>query len=62
MKKILTIITLTTLMIGSKFVDYTMYKNELINKHGQATYELMNIEAGINSEAESFIYYAINNK
>lgn len=62
MKKILTIIALTTtLLTGSKFIDYTMYKNDLINKHGQATYELMNIEAGINSEIESFIYYVVNN-
>ena len=61
MKKIITIIILSTLMIGSKFIDYTIYKNDLINKYGQSTYELMNIEAGINSESESFIYYLVNN-
>lgn len=62
MKKILTVITLTTtLLIGSKYNDYTIYKNDLINKYGQSTYELMNIEAGINSESESFIYYLVNN-
>lgn len=48
-------------MIGSKFIDYTIYKNDLINKYGQSTYELMNIEAGINSKLESFIYYLVNN-
>ncbi len=61
MKKIITIIILSTLMIGSKFIDYTIYKNDLINKYGQSTYELMNIEAGINSKLESFIYYLVNN-
>ena len=61
MKKIITIIILSTLMIGSKFIDYTIYKNDLINKYGQSTYELMNIEADINSESESFIYYLVNN-
>lgn len=61
MKKIITIIILSTLMIGSKFIDHTIYKNDLINKYGQSTYELMNIEAGINSESESFIYYLVNN-
>lgn len=61
MKKIITIIILSTLMIGLKFIDYTIYKNDLINKYGQSTYELMNIEADINSELESFIYYLVNN-
>ena len=42
--------------------DYNNYKQGLINEYGQETYDLMNIEAGIESEEESlqhFIKYGI---
>ena len=41
---------------------YNNYKQGLINEYGQETYDLMNIEAGIESEEESlqhFIKYGI---
>lgn len=37
---------------------YNDYKNSLIAQYGEDTYNLMNQEAGINSEEESFIHYA----
>lgn len=36
---------------------YNDYKNSLITQYGEDTYNLMNQEAGINSELESFIHY-----
>lgn len=42
--------------------DYNNYKQGLINEYGQETYDLMNIEAGIESEEESlqhFIKYGV---
>ena len=42
--------------------DYNNYKQGLINKYGEETYNLMNIEAGIETEEESlqhFIKYGI---
>ena len=42
--------------------DYNNYKQDLINKYGEETYNLMNIEAGIETEEESlqhFIKYGI---
>lgn len=60
MKKILSIIAVGLLLTtGAKYKSYIDYKNTLINKNGKETYLLMNEEAGINSEVESFIHYAI---
>lgn len=59
MKKIFTIVTIATLLIGAKYKSYINYKNALINKNGKETYLLMNEEAGIDTEVESFIYYTI---
>lgn len=42
--------------------DYNNYKQGLINEYGEETYNLMNIEAGIETEEESlqhFIKYGI---
>ena len=61
MKKIITIVAVATLLIGAKYKSYTDYKNALINKNGKETYLLMNEEAGIDTEVESFIHYAIYN-
>lgn len=36
---------------------YLEYKNSLIEEYGDETYNLMNQEAGISSEEESFIHY-----
>lgn len=59
MKKIFTIVTVAALLVGSKYKSYTNYKDALINKNGKEIYLLMNEEAGIDTEVESFIYYAI---
>lgn len=42
--------------------DYLAYKNTLIKKYGESTYKLMNIEAGIDNEIESYTHYIINGK
>ena len=39
---------------------YLKYKNSLIKEYGKEVYNLMNQEAGIGSEKESFIYYMEN--
>ena len=57
MKKIVTILIIATLAIGVKYKGYSEYKEDLISKYGKDTYNLMNQEAGINSEAESFVHY-----
>ena len=47
---------------ASVIEDYNNYKQDLINKYGEETYNLMNIEAGIETEEESlqhFIKYGI---
>ena len=49
--------------IPASFIEvYNNYKQDLINKYGEETYNLMNIEAGIETEEESlqhFIKYGI---
>ena len=47
---------------ASVIEDYNNYKQDLINKYGEETYNLMKIEAGIETEEESlqhFIKYGI---
>lgn len=36
---------------------YTQYRDSLINEHGEEIYNLMNQEAGINTEEDSFNHY-----
>lgn len=60
MKKILSIIAVGLLLTtGLKYKSYIDYKEGLINNNSKEVYLLMNEEAGINSEVESFIHYAI---
>lgn len=37
--------------------NYIEYKNSLINEHGEEVYNLMNQEAGITTEKESFLHF-----
>ncbi|MBC6695298.1 hypothetical protein H9L25_00705 [Terrisporobacter mayombei] len=57
MKKLATVLIIGVLAVGSKYIDYMNYRDKLISENGKEVYNLMNQEAGINSEEESFIHY-----
>lgn len=58
MKKLAVILIIGVLAAGTKYIDYMNYRDKLISENGKGVYNLMNQEAGINSELESFIHYS----
>lgn len=42
--------------------NYISYKNDLIQRYSIETYNLMNQEAGIDNEIESYIHYVMYGK
>lgn len=43
--------------VNEDYSNYLKYKNSLIQEYGKDTYELMNQEAGIKNENDSFNHY-----
>lgn len=58
-KKIISILLLSILTIH--YSSYVIYKQNLINKYGESTFVLMNQEANIKNELQSYLHYIIYN-